>query len=261
MPSSSDNSFIPKRKSTNRQRSQPGRKVFFVTIIAYSLIFASLLAAGGSVLYLNYTETQLEREVVLLDAAVNTFSVEDFKRVQDFNGELQLASNRVQNTVSTVALLDELDRVIAQPIQIENLIIERVGDQNLKLEIDFTTETLDAALFQRKVLNADSRLFTRVTISEINLNSLGAEDEVGDIELVPAVKFKAQFSVPVNLATFDPAEARRTDVGTSLQTFTVPPARTVNPTVIENVSDFDELEVSVQAPEPADISVDNETNL
>jgi len=38
-----------------------------ITVIAYSLLFASLLAAGASVLYKNYTEVLLEEEVTALD--------------------------------------------------------------------------------------------------------------------------------------------------------------------------------------------------
>jgi hypothetical protein len=48
MQSSSDNSFIPKKKNDKRQWVQPGRRIYVLTIIAYSLIFAALLAAGGA---------------------------------------------------------------------------------------------------------------------------------------------------------------------------------------------------------------------
>lgn len=199
------------------------RTSFFVTTIIYSCLFASLLAAGGVVLYKNYTTTQLEKEVVLLDSAINTFSVQDFSRVQEFNNLLNQTSKRVQYTVSTVTMLDELDRIIAQPIRIKDLNIVRNGDEDLLLTVEFTTETLDAALFQRKLLTANTQLFTGIEISSIDLIKSVQDENSDDKELVPTVTFVAKITVPVIAAVFDPSEARRIDAGTGSQTLPVVP--------------------------------------
>jgi hypothetical protein len=217
MQGSSNNSFIPKRRSSKRQHSVPGRKIFIVTIISYSLLFAALLAAGATVLYKNYTATQLENEAVALDSAVNTFSVQDFKRVQDFDAALTKAKDRIDNTVSIVAVLDELDRITAQPIQINDFELQRRGDQDLLITINFTTETLDAALFQRKMLTANSVLFSDVRISEIDIQNAQETLEKGEANTLPFVAFVAEFSTPVTSALYDPAEARRTDIGIGQQ--------------------------------------------
>ncbi len=177
------------------------------------MLFGALLAAGGTYFYKNYTISQLENEAILLDGAVNTFSIQDFKQVQEFNESLEKAKDRVDNTVSIVAVLDEMDRITAQPIQINDLALEREGDQRLILTINFSTETLDAALFQRKVLTANSALFSDVTISEVDIQS-GAEAVLAEgVATPPAVTFIADFSIPLSAALYDPLEARRTDIG------------------------------------------------
>lgn len=214
MQGSSNNSFIPKRRHAKRQRSKPGRKVFLITILAYSLLFAALLAALGVVFYKNYVTTQLENEVLALDGEVNTFSVQNFKRVQEFDSSLQKTQNRVDNTVSVTRVLDELDRITAQPIQINNLEFKRRGDQDLQVMISFSTETLDGALFQRKVLNANSSVFSSVKISEIDIqDSLAVV--ASDLEVAPVVVFLAEFSIPLGSVLYDPLEARLPDVGVS----------------------------------------------
>jgi|GEM_PF-790333 len=214
MQGSSNNSFIPKRRNSKRQSSRPARKVFLLTIITYSLLFAALLAAAGTAFYKNYTAAQLAREAVLLDAAVNTFSVQDFKRVQEFDDTLTKAKGRVDNTVSMVAVLDELDRITAQPIQINGLELQRQGDEVLLVTLNFSTETLDAALFQRKVLTANSALFADVKISEVDIQNAVEATAAGGADTPPAVTFIAEFSTPLTAALYDPVEARRTDIGT-----------------------------------------------
>ena len=213
MQGSSNNSFIPKRRNSTRQRSKPARKIFLITIIAYSLLFAALLAAGGTVFYKSYTVDQLQNEVVLLDKAVNTFSVQDFKRVQEFDAILTKAQQRVDNTVSVVAILDELDRVTAQPIQINNFEMQRIGDQDMLVAINFSTETLDAALFQRKILTTTSALLTSIEISEVTVQSAVEAAAPGELDTAAAVTFLAEFSIPVAAALYDPAEARRPEIG------------------------------------------------
>jgi hypothetical protein len=217
MQGSSNNSFIPKRHNSKRQHTVPARKLFVMTVVSYSLLFAALLAAGTTVLYKNYTVTQLETEAALLDSEVNTFSVQDFKRVQEFDAALTRAKNRVDNTVSIVAVLNELDRITVQPIQINDLELQRRGDQDLSITTNFTTETIDAALFQRKILTVDSVMFSDVKISEISIQSAQEIATEDGIVTPAAVTFLAEFSIPVTTALYDPAKALQTDIGIGQQ--------------------------------------------
>ena len=212
MPSPYDNSnsFIPK-KATNKQRWTPSSKrISILTVLAYSCIFAALLSAGAMFLYNNYSNTQLENEVVLLDSAVNSFSVQDVSRIQEFDTQLQQATNLVNNTVSVVVILDELNRVIAQPVQLLNLEVERVGDSELAVTTSFTATDIDAALFQRNLMSVESNIFSSITVSEIEL----LNEETPDTGVTSGVVFIANFIVPIEAVLFDPALARRTEIQT-----------------------------------------------
>jgi hypothetical protein len=137
-----------------------------------------------------------------------------------------------------VAILDEIDRVVAQPIQIETLEIERIGDTHLQVVVRFVTPTIDAALFQRKILNTNSQMFSDVEISEVNLRNTDLEEAEADTD--SGVVFVAAFTVPVTAALFDPQKARRTDVGTNLGRPTLVPVTTDAPSAIEITDEMPE---------------------
>lgn len=219
MPSSSPqtNSFIPKRGSSKHKRRRPGRKIFVVTIIAYSFVFAALLAAGASVLYKNVTETLLEKEVVALNSEIDTFSVQDLERVKAFDLKLQKTTERVLNTASVVAVLDELEDITAHPIQILSLSVVRNQDDSFLFDLELVTETLDAALFQRKLLLAKSEIYQDVVFSEINLASSRSETDETEIQLSDSqIALRANFSVPLEVLLYEPSAARQPEVGTNV---------------------------------------------
>ena len=261
MAGSSTNSFIPKRRNSKLKRSGSVRKVFFVSIITYSLLIASLLVAGGAFLYKNITNTQLEREVVQLDSAVNTFSVQDFQTVQEFDDTLTKTRDRLDNTISVVAVLDELDSVVAQPIQIIDLNLVRNDDVDVTLTISFTTETLDAALFQRKILNANSTLFDNISITEVDVNSGNSVvNEQGEI-IPPSVAFQAEFTIPIGRIKYDPFEARLSDVAEDINV--TPEGFSVEETealLVENneIEIADELSGSLSSVDEIDV-LENES--
>ena len=213
MPGSSTNtSFIPKQSPSKQKRRAPKRKLMAITIVAYVLLLSSLLAAAGVYGYAEYTNNLLEQEVLLLDQEVNTFSVKDFARVQEFETILEKATGRIENTPSIVAILDKIDGATAEPIQIERLEMERVADENIAVELAFKTETLDAALFQRKLLAFMDEEFVNPAVEEINLGQSVSED--GEINTAGLeVSFAMTFTVPLQSVAFDPAEVRRPDAG------------------------------------------------
>src|SRR6056297_43790 len=112
-PSQSQSSFIPKRGATRTKRKAPAKRIFVFTLIAYSLVFASLLASGASYLYKNYTTSLLQNEVSLLNSEISTFSVSDLSVVSEFDLTLQRATNRLDNTASIAAALEAIDLATA----------------------------------------------------------------------------------------------------------------------------------------------------
>lgn len=234
MTSSVENSFIPKKQPTKLKRSAPARKIFILTIVAHSLMFAALLAAGASFLYKNYVIDQLEQEVIKLNTAVDTFSLEDFSQVQEFDQILVQATERVSQTTSIVALLAQVERVIAQPIVIKTMELERQGDDQIILSVDFETSTLDAALFQRDLLKNAGQVFTAVKISDVTLpgSTVTSNDSPQEIEL-DVVRFNAEFVIALASVLYDPLEARLPNVG----------ALQVNPALF-TAPEFNEVEIN-----------------
>lgn len=204
MPTNSSqiqSSFIPKRGATRTKRKAPAKRIFVFSLIAYSLVFASLLASGASYLYKNYTTSLLQNEVSLLNTEISTFSVSDLSVVSEFDLTLQRASNRLDNTASIAAALEAIDLATAQPVQITSLTMERFGDDYMLLEAEITAQSFDSALFQRKLINADPQLFSQVVVDDVSIvaATTEAEDQVAVASLTnQPVSFTATMQMPID---------------------------------------------------------------
>jgi hypothetical protein len=202
-PNNSQSSFIPKRGATRTTRRKPVKQVFIFTIFAYSVTFAALLASGASYLYKNYTISVLEGEVVALNSEINTFSISDLSTVSEFDLTLQRATGRFNNSASIVALLEAIESATANPAQITEFTVERLGDQELVVEAEIAVQSFDSALFQRKILSTDDRLFSQVLIEDVTLALAGEEDEDELTESIISlidqpVSFTATLRVPID---------------------------------------------------------------
>jgi len=202
---STPSSFIPKRGSNRAKRKKPARRIFVFALVAYSLIFASLLASGASYLYLNYTTSLLQEEVSKLNAEINTFSISDLSVVSEFDLTLQRANNRLNNTASVATLLEAVDSAIAQPVQIESLEMERIDDQYMLLTAEVITQSFDSALFQRGLLNDEARLFTDVVFEDVSI-AVSEEDEDSETTATSnedQVTFNVTARVPIDSLSYE----------------------------------------------------------
>ena len=209
MPGSSNNSssFIPKRGPARRRNYQKAKgQVFIYSIITYSLLCAALIAAGILFFYENYLTSQLQAEVASLNQVSSSFSVEALAEVRELDITLERATDRVDNAASVAAILEGLDLATAEPIQIQLLTIERIGDEQFLLSGELLANSFDAALFQRRIYSATRDLFARVDITEVTV----AEAATGE-EAVPVntgqtqLTFTASLDVPLTEVLFDPA--------------------------------------------------------
>jgi hypothetical protein len=201
-PSTSQSSFIPKRGAARTRRRKAPRQIFLFSILAYSLIFAALLAAGASYLYKNYLTSQMQSEITILNNEINTFSVGDLSRVSEFDLTLKRSTDRFANSASIASVLQAVDDAVVQPIQIESLSVERLSDASVVVVLQATTETFDGALFQRKILNTNQNLFSAVNIDKVSVGSsdVGQSEESTDIK--KAVTFTVTLEVPVSLVPY-----------------------------------------------------------
>jgi len=210
MPGSSNpnsGSFIPKRGPSRRRKSKSKNQIFIFSIITYSLLFASLLAAGGTYLYKNYLTSQLQTEVAALNTAVTTFSAADLARVSEFDTTLKRATDRVDNSASIVAILAAIDAATVGPVQIEDLSISRNGDDNFNLLGTIITSSFDGAIFQRKVYNANRNLFTDVSVQEVAITDPETFG-LGGSGVEQSVTFMVHLDVPIDQVLYDPTSAR-----------------------------------------------------
>jgi len=208
-------SFIPKRGAARSNRRKPVRQVFIFTIFAYSVTFAALLASGASYLYKNYTTSLLENEVSALNSEINTFSVSGLSTVREFDLTLQRAADRLSHTASVVTVLDALDDVVVAPAQIKEFSFERQGDNELLIEIDVAAQSFDSAIFQRKILNTDDRIFSSVLVEDVMLALANNESE-GDVSTETSfvgvdqpVSFTATLRAPIEAVPYGGIESEQ----------------------------------------------------
>lgn len=211
-PNTSQSSFIPKRGATRAKRKKPAKRIFVFSLVAYSLVFASLLASGASYLYKNYTTSLLQNEVSLLNSEISTFSVGDLSVISEFDLTLQRAEGRLNNAASIASALDAIDLATAEPVQITALSMERSNDDYMLLVAEIAAQSFDSALFQRKLLNANERLFNQVVVDEVSIIAAADEEgQVTDTSLVDQpVAFVVTMQVPIESLPYNPTQSEVT---------------------------------------------------
>lgn len=207
MPDPLNSSFIPKRGPTTHQKQKSAsRQVYVFTLFSYIIIFATLLSAGGMFLYQKYLHTQLDEEIAALDIEIASFSKADMQKVLDFNNRLQQASGRLRSSVSIVSIFKALEAATIDTVMLENLNMQREGDDKYLLSAQVQTDSFDSTIFQRGVMQRNQ------TISAVTISSLQAasqrSSEVGEVsgsaEGKPLVSFTAELEVPVSAVPYEP---------------------------------------------------------
>jgi len=206
MPGSSNNngSFIPKQGPARRTAKKGKNKFVIFTIFTYSLLFASLLAAGATFFYHTYVNSQLEREAEGLAAAKTTFDSADLEMVQQFDLKLRRASDRIDNASSIVSVLDAVSQATVGPAQLQTLSIKRSGDTAFLLTGEVLTPTFDAAIFQRAIYKLNKDIFAQVEATDVSLaRNFGQESLGSDVnEVATEVTFTVELAVPLSVVPF-----------------------------------------------------------
>lgn len=180
------------------------RKIFLLTIVSYSLIFAALLAAGSSFLYRNYVTTIMEEEVRLLNAEIATFEVSKLGVISDYDLTLKRATDRLDHTASILSLLNEIESATAEPVFIESFAVTRLGDSFLEVNAKVVTQSFDSAIFQRALLEDNEDIFGSFEITDVTASTPVVEDLTiltGEEEL-PQVTFSLVAQVPIEAVPY-----------------------------------------------------------
>ena len=200
VPPSQNSSFIPKRGSSQRRRPGRNKQLLVLSVVSYSLLFAAIIAAAATLFYQNFVMVQFQDQVTALNNAIQVFNTDDLERVSEFDSSLKHAIDRSNNSVSIVSLLDALDIATIRPVQITDLNIERQVDDHFVVAGSVTTNSFDAAIFQRKILSANRRLFNDVVIEDVvNFDSFTEGDAAAGQATASSrtVQFEFGMTIPV----------------------------------------------------------------
>ena len=207
MPSSSDNSFIPKRGPVKRKQSGSSRQVYIFTYVSYILMFSTLLATGGVFLYGQYIDRQLDEEIAALNTEIGSFSGENLAKVTEFDLRLQQADYRLQNSVSVASVFEALQSATIDTVQIEKLNLTRENDEKFVLDASILTDSFDSTIFQRGVFGRSDVISDEVVIENVNTNTQSNLDTGGSVvSSRPVVNFSAVLEVPLDTVPYVPTE-------------------------------------------------------
>lgn len=247
MPSSSDNSFIPKRGPVKRQQSGSSRQVYIFTYISYVLMFSTLLATGGVFLYGQYIDRQLDAEISSLNSEIGSFSGEDLARVTEFDLRLQQASYRLDNSVSVASVFEALQSATIDTVQIEKLNLTRDNDEKFVLTASILTDSFDSTIFQRGVFGRSDIISDEVVIESVNTDTQSNQDGEGTVvSSRPVVNFSAVLEVPLENVPYIPPQQSQA------QQVVIPPSTTSSTT--------DEESEPAESQEVEDVSLEANTD-
>lgn len=205
MDGSSNNSFIPKRGTSNRPKRGSSHRVYVITLVTYVLFFATLVATAGVFLYSRYIDTQFQTEVALLSDEIDRFNDADMNRVLLFDERLQKAQDRLDSAVSLGSLFTAIEMATAETVQIDSLRIERNNDEDFELVAAINTDSFDSSIFQREVFEQNS-IIESVEIEQLTItpNSLDTTEAAVDLSDSSQVSFTAKLGVLVSAIPFVP---------------------------------------------------------
>jgi hypothetical protein len=217
MPDSPNSSFIPKRGPAPSRRGTPTKRLYLFSFISYVVLFASLVAAGGMYIYTIYLERQLDQEIIALNAEISSFSIANMQKFLEFDNRLTQASARLNSSVSVVSIFQALEAATIDTVMIQNLQLERKGDEKYLLTAAVQTDSFDSTIFQRSKYQQDQ------TISAIEIEgvqaSVGQSSEKEGSASRSLLSFTASLEVPISSI---PSQPRASSVAPL--TITPPPA-------------------------------------
>tara|TARA_B100000508_G_scaffold138723_1_gene135368 strand:- start:11090 stop:11719 length:630 start_codon:yes stop_codon:yes gene_type:complete len=169
--------------------------VYAFTIVSYVLLFATLLAAGGTFFYQEYIDNQLTREIESLNNEISSFSDANMQRVLEFDKRLAQAGARLENSVSVASLFEALEAATIDTVQLQSLSLTRENDERFDLSARILTDTFDSTIFQRGVFERNE-VIDGVEI--VNVQTSESLIGGGASEVRPIVTFDAALDVSLS---------------------------------------------------------------
>lgn len=147
-------SFIPKRSPVVRRRKKSPRRLYVFSVVAYTLIFGSVLTAAGVFLFKLQIEVQMVEQQRALSEAVNSFSNSDLAAVKEFERRLWLTYDRMDHHYALSKVFFFLEESTAATVEFKDMTIFRMDDEWIEIQGTLVTDTLNSVIFQRDLLGA-----------------------------------------------------------------------------------------------------------
>lgn len=168
-------SFIPKRNPAKKIKRAVTRRVYLFTFLSYVALFVALILSGVLFGYKLILENRQAEQIQDLDVAIRSFSVADMERVVELDARIKLTEERVNNNLSTAALLAIIDASTVASVQFKDMNITRTDDTTVVLDANIVSPNFDSAIFQREIYQNSEEL-AGVTLTDI---AFSIDGEVG----------------------------------------------------------------------------------
>lgn len=174
MDSQSGGSFIPKKTPGKPvSKINTGRVIGVFGYVCYAVFFGSLLLSLGMFGLSYYVQTNLLDRQDRLVTVRETVSEEKIQELIMFDTHLRSAEGIFDNSFSVPYILGVLENIVAEPVVFYFLTLEQ-KDGKVRIEGSALTDSFDATLFQREVLQETPGLAAGSDIKQVRLTQ-GAE--------------------------------------------------------------------------------------
>jgi len=170
MPETSNTSFIPKRNPVKQKKRNSPRPMFIGTLLIRIFFFAVLIASMGVLIYETRLSGELKKEVDRFSVATKSFDEESMQKILNVDLKLKQIKTRLDHTASISSLFEAIELATIQTVHINNLEISRLSNTEFEITSEMKADSYDSILFQRDVLEEDSRLVIS-SIEELNLSN------------------------------------------------------------------------------------------
>lgn len=170
-------SFIPKN-TTRVKKPRTSRRIYVFSYISYILFFGTLLTVAGTYLYSRHIENQMAAVQEQLASEQARFSQSDIEQVRALEKRLIVAERLLEETNAPSRIFDAMEATVVNPVRFVNFSYLREPDNNVVMTFAGLTDTFDAAIFQRELMEAVPGLDS-LDVAEFSYSELGSGDDSG----------------------------------------------------------------------------------
>jgi len=215
-----ETSFIPQQPLLQVNRETKSKKpMSVVLLVAYAVLFATIIATLGSYFYGFTLEKQVGQKRVQLASAEDSFKIEEINPYKGINDKLQVAKGLVDNHTIASTALDFLEVNTAKNVALTSFTFNTGSDQKSPVTISVSViapsyEAMYAQTEEWKKL----KIVQNVVVSGATLD-----------ELSGLVNFGATFTIDASEFTITRAlQSQKTSDGNE-QNMITPPASVISP--------------------------------